>query len=74
MRNRLSRTSIPSDPTHAFVSMGIYLFRTDVLREQLIADAKEGTKHDFGKNIIPRMIRRSTVSTPSNFRTRTRKT
>ena len=47
---------IPGDPTQAFVSMGIYLFRTDVVREQLIRDAKEGTKHDFGKNIIPRMI------------------
>ncbi len=48
--------SIPGDPAHAFVSMGIYLFRTTVLREQLIADAQEGTAHDFGRNIIPRMI------------------
>ena len=47
---------IPGDPTQAFVSMGIYLFRTNVVGEQLIRDAKEGTKHDFGKNIIPRMI------------------
>jgi glucose-1-phosphate adenylyltransferase len=36
--------------------MGIYLFRTNVLREHLIADAQEGGSHDFGKNIIPRMI------------------
>jgi glucose-1-phosphate adenylyltransferase len=47
---------IPGDPSQAFVSMGIYLFRTEVIREQLIRDAKEGTKHDFGRNIIPRMI------------------
>jgi glucose-1-phosphate adenylyltransferase len=47
---------IPGDPTHAFGSMGIYLFRAKSLREELIADAKEGTAHDFGKNIIPRMI------------------
>ena len=46
----------PGDPTHAFGSMGIYLFRTNVLREHLIADAQEGAGHDFGKNIIPRMI------------------
>ena len=52
---------IPGDPTQAFVSMGIYLFRTDVVREQLIRDAKEGTKHDFGKNIIPRMIKEQRV-------------
>jgi glucose-1-phosphate adenylyltransferase len=48
--------SIPGDPAHAFVSMGIYLFRTKVIREHLIEDAREGTAHDFGKNIIPRMI------------------
>jgi glucose-1-phosphate adenylyltransferase len=52
---------IPGDPAQAFVSMGIYLFRTDVVREQLIRDAKEGTKHDFGKNIIPRMIKECRV-------------
>ncbi|HEY6084841.1 MAG TPA: glucose-1-phosphate adenylyltransferase [Nitrospira sp.] len=49
-------TPIPGDPTHVFGSMGIYLFRTKSLREELIADAQEGTAHDFGKNIIPRMI------------------
>jgi glucose-1-phosphate adenylyltransferase len=36
--------------------MGIYLFRTKALREHLIADAQEDSAHDFGKNIIPRMI------------------
>ncbi len=48
--------SIPGDPTKAFASMGIYLFRTQSLREALTADAQEGTAHDFGRNIIPRMI------------------
>jgi glucose-1-phosphate adenylyltransferase len=52
---------MPGDPTQAFVSMGIYLFRTEVVREQLIRDAKEGTKHDFGKDIIPRMIEEQKV-------------
>ncbi|WP_455388009.1 glucose-1-phosphate adenylyltransferase, partial [Petrachloros mirabilis] len=47
---------IPGDPSKAFGSMGIYLFRTQSMREELIADAQEGTAHDFGKNIIPRMI------------------
>src|SRR5678815_5892267 len=37
--------SIPHDPTHAFGSMGIYLFRTSVLRDYLIADAQEGGSH-----------------------------
>ncbi|BFU96724.1 MAG: Glucose-1-phosphate adenylyltransferase [Nitrospira sp.] len=47
---------IPNDPNVAFGSMGIYLFRTKSLREELIADAKEGGAHDFGKNIIPSML------------------
>lgn len=36
--------------------MGIYLFKAKSLREELIADAQENTPHDFGRNIIPRMI------------------
>ncbi len=48
---------IPGAPSKAFGSMGIYLFRAKSLREELAADAQEGTAHDFGKNIIPRMIR-----------------
>ncbi len=52
---------MPGDPTQAFVSMGIYLFRMESVREQLIRDAKEGGKHDFGRNIIPRMIEEQKV-------------
>jgi len=48
---------LPDDPTHAFVSMGIYLFRTDQLYEELRKDAGMASAHDFGKNIIPNMIR-----------------
>jgi glucose-1-phosphate adenylyltransferase len=47
---------IPGDPAQAFISMGIYLFKTDVIRAHLLQDAQAGTAHDFGKNIIPRMI------------------
>jgi len=50
-------TPLPNDPAHAFGSMGIYLFRTNVVREHLLADAQAGTAHDFGKNIIPNMIK-----------------
>ena len=52
---------LPNDPAHAFGSMGIYLFRTEALREHLIEDASEETAHDFGKNIIPRMIEQRRV-------------
>ncbi|HJU05217.1 MAG TPA: glucose-1-phosphate adenylyltransferase [Nitrospiraceae bacterium] len=47
---------VPNDPSQAFVSMGIYVFKTDVIREQLTKDAGEDTPHDFGRNIIPNMI------------------
>lgn len=52
---------MPHDPEHAFVSMGIYLFKTDAIRERLIEDATESSPHDFGKNIIPRMIQENRV-------------
>ncbi len=47
---------IPSDPKHAYGSMGIYIFDRGVLEEELIEDASRDTEHDFGKNIIPQMI------------------
>lgn len=52
---------IPGDPAHAFVSMGIYLFRTEVLKEHLLEDASHDSLHDFGRNIIPRMIEQHRV-------------
>lgn len=48
---------IPGKSDKSFVSMGVYIFNTDVLVRQVIADAKSPTgDHDFGKNIVPRMI------------------
>jgi glucose-1-phosphate adenylyltransferase len=46
----------PNDPSQAFVSMGIYVFKSDVIRECLMEDAAQDTPHDFGRNIIPSMI------------------
>lgn len=49
--------TIPGDPAHALASMGIYVFSTDVLLEQLYVDAQDPTSsHDFGQDIIPRLI------------------
>jgi glucose-1-phosphate adenylyltransferase len=44
--------TIPGDPKHVLASMGIYLFRTDVLLEILEASNKD----DFGGDIIPGML------------------
>ena len=48
---------IPHDPTRCLASMGIYVFNTKLLFDQLCRDAtEEASQHDFGKNIIPRLI------------------
>ncbi|MFH1008082.1 MAG: glucose-1-phosphate adenylyltransferase [Candidatus Latescibacterota bacterium] len=47
---------LPDDPTKSLVSMGIYVFRTEQLVRAVIEDAKTDSAHDFGKNVIPRMI------------------
>lgn len=47
---------LPGDPSQAFVSMGIYLFKTNAIREQLIEDAGRESRHDFGRDILPQMI------------------
>ena len=49
-------TSMPDHPERSLVSMGIYIFNTDVLVRKLVEDAKADSEHDFGKNIIPDMI------------------
>lgn len=51
-------TGLPADPERAYASMGIYCFQPCVLRTVLEEDAQLGGEHDFGKNVIPRMIGR----------------
>ncbi len=48
---------MPGSTDTALASMGIYVFSKDFLFEQLIKDADmEESTHDFGKDIIPRVI------------------
>jgi glucose-1-phosphate adenylyltransferase len=35
------------------INLGVYCFQTEFLIERLVRDSKEGTAHDFGKNILP---------------------
>ncbi len=45
---------IPGMPGVALASMGIYVFEADVLMKALEEDAaRESSKHDFGKDILP---------------------
>jgi len=49
--------ALPDNPQQAFASMGIYVFSAAFLYEQLIYDADDSkSEHDFGKDIIPRII------------------
>jgi glucose-1-phosphate adenylyltransferase len=48
---------MPNDPTRALASMGIYVWRMDSLLDRLRSDARTpGSTHDFGNDLIPRMI------------------
>lgn len=46
---------MPSDSSRAFVSMGNYLFNTDVLVSALL-DAHEKGETDFGQHVLPRLL------------------
>jgi glucose-1-phosphate adenylyltransferase len=52
---------IPGRRGLAFASMGIYLFNTQKILEHLRFDALRDTSHDFGKNIVPEMMKTSRV-------------
>lgn len=48
---------MPDDPHRALASMGIYIFNIDLLCRELQADSGlAASSHDFGKDIIPRLI------------------
>src|SRR5262252_888583 len=52
---------MPGSPDIALASMGIYIFRVDVLVRALEDDAQADSQHDFGKNIIPSLIHTAPV-------------
>ncbi len=53
---------LPGQPDMCLASMGNYVFNTDFLRDQLIIDALNSeSSHDFGHDIIPRLISSHTV-------------
>ncbi|MCE7947718.1 MAG: glucose-1-phosphate adenylyltransferase [Chloroflexi bacterium CFX4] len=47
----------PANPPSNLASMGVYVFRTELLERLLLEDAaRASSNHDFGKDIIPRMV------------------
>ncbi|MGB0070207.1 MAG: sugar phosphate nucleotidyltransferase, partial [Isosphaeraceae bacterium] len=67
---------MPGHPGISLASMGIYVFNTDVMYEQLFQDAakKELSSHDFGKDIIPAMMAAGMRIFAYPFRDENRKT
>jgi glucose-1-phosphate adenylyltransferase len=52
---------IPGSPELGLASMGIYIFNIEFLVRALEADAARPTTHDFGKDIIPALIKEAPV-------------
>ena len=51
--------AMPGKPDRALASMGIYVFESELLFELLREDAADpNSSHDFGKDIIPRLVKR----------------
>lgn len=60
--------TIPGQSDKILASMGIYLFGRHVLCEELEADAKTAlSHHDFGRDVIPRMIKQGKKVFAYNF-------
>ena len=52
----------PHKPTHCNASMGVYIFNTQLLIPVLLADSEDPkSSHDFGKDILPRIISKHRV-------------
>src|SRR5258705_4908225 len=51
----------PALPPSGTISMGVYVFRAAALHAILREDAERDTAHDFGRNILPAMVRSGSV-------------
>ena len=58
----------PKNPKSDLASMGIYIFKKSKLKEYLIADEiNPKSSHDFGKDIIPTMLKNGEKLLPYRF-------
>src|SRR4051794_13864463 len=56
---RADAPTMPGDPDRVYASMGNYVFSTDLLLKELYGDAAlENSSHDFGRDILPKLIGR----------------
>jgi len=60
--------TLPNKPNSTYASMGIYVFKHEVIEEILTQDAQnKNSKHDFGKDIIPQMLKQKMNIAAYNF-------
>ena len=50
--------TIPHNKDRCVASMGVYFFNTDMIIEELKKDAAMSTAHDFGRDIIPDLLKK----------------
>jgi glucose-1-phosphate adenylyltransferase len=63
-----SPKTIPGKADKIYASMGIYVFKHPVIEQELHDDAKRiGSSHDFGKDIIPQMLKKGLKVVAYNF-------
>jgi len=60
--------TIINKPNKIYASMGVYVFKHEVLEKELHEDAKSReSTHDFGKDIIPQMVKKGLKVIAFNF-------
>ncbi len=60
--------TISDQPDKVYASMGIYVFKHEVVEQELQEDAKKKkSSHDFGKDIIPQMLKKGLKVVAYNF-------
>jgi len=69
-----SPKTIPGHPDKIYASMGIYVFKAAALKHELHDNAqRQITSHDFGKDIIPRMLKKESKICAYNFKDENKK-
>jgi len=64
----LKPKTIPGQADKIYASMGIYVFKHPVIEEELQDNVKkENSTHDFGKDIIPQMLKKNMKISAYNF-------
>jgi glucose-1-phosphate adenylyltransferase len=63
-----SPKTIINKPNKIYASMGIYVFKLNILQDALRKDAtNKGSTHDFGKDIIPQLLKQGLKVVAYNF-------